>query len=68
MSPEAERMAEVREWLARVAWAIRYPGTAPAPAQDEADSAFELTTRMALAIASKLPAEAVPVGFARGSI
>jgi len=53
--------------LTEYAWAFRYPGAAPVPSLEEARVAFELTTRIAGAIRSNLPDEAIPDGFERNS-
>lgn len=49
--------------LTEYAWAFRYPGTAPAPTLEEAQSALDLATRVGRAIGGRLPAEAFPAGF-----
>ena len=53
--------------LTEYAWAFRYPGAAAVPEESEAHSALRLVIRVAAAIASRLPSEAVPPGIPRQS-
>jgi len=51
--------------LTEYAWAFRYPGAPPIPTVGEAQAALNLAIRVAVAIAVRLPAVAVPEGFPR---
>ena len=53
--------------LTEYAWAFRYPGAPPIPSELEARAALDLAIRLASAIAIRLPAAAVPIGFPSGS-
>ena len=51
--------------LTEYAWAFRYPGASAVPEETETHAALRLALRVAEAIASKLPTEAIPPGIPR---
>lgn len=53
--------------LTEYAWAFRYPGAATVPEETESHAALQLAIRVAEAIGSRLPSEAVPPGIPRQS-
>ena len=53
--------------LTEYAWAFRYPGAATVPEEAESHDALLLALRVAAAVASRLPNEAVPQGIPRQS-